>query len=84
MLLECGLWSSSKTMVTTYNTTHCHTPEDHSPHFHCHENLKSDMHIKIFIIKVHFTFELRNALSIISGIYVHVMYTAGESPTGAI
>jgi hypothetical protein len=29
-----------RTLVITYKTTQCHDPEDHNPHFHCHENLK--------------------------------------------
>lgn len=84
MSLECELWSfPSKTLTATYMTVHCGTRESHSPHFYCHENLKSHMYIKIFLIKAHFTPELGNVLSVINGIYVHVMYTAGESPTGA-
>jgi hypothetical protein len=40
--------SSSETLVTTYKTTRHHNPEDHDPHFHSRENLKSDIEAREF------------------------------------
>jgi len=37
----------------------------------------------MFIVKIYFTFVLSIVLSNIGGIYVHIMYTPGESLTDA-
>lgn len=41
--LVCGYQHSSEELVTTYNTTQNHNPEDYKWHFHHNTNIKSQL-----------------------------------------
>lgn len=44
---------SLQNVVTFYQTTQCHIPEDNAIHIHCHENLKShNVKINLQLIEV--------------------------------
>jgi hypothetical protein len=45
---------SFKTLITIYQTTRCHKPEDHSINVHCCENLKSCTYLQPIFLMIHF------------------------------
>jgi hypothetical protein len=54
MLYTLGMKAvnSSKSLVTTYDTTWCHNPEDNNPYFHSREELRSLLRL-LFVVLHH-------------------------------